>query len=108
MTEEEMETIWGSTAGCAEGWRVLAIGVPSRALRLIANEDSMRFRVEQLRKTGSVIEWITVSSHQGDFAFESYPPAISDMLTKQKRLREKQKLAERERHTAVMKAQAIA
>jgi hypothetical protein len=105
MTEEDIEAIWGSTASCAEGWRVLAVAVTSRALRIIANEDNMLFRVEQLRrKADKSVKWETVSSHQGDFAFESYPPAIKDMLEKQARLQEKLKLAEHERKMATIRA----
>ena len=106
MTDEEAEEIWGSYASCAEGWRVLAIAFPTRALRIIADNASMLFRVEQLqRKIDKSVEWITRSSHQGDFAFESYPPALKDMLGKQARLREKLKLAEHERNMAMVRAQ---
>lgn len=105
MTAEEMEAIWGSTASCDEGWRVLAVAMPTRTIRIITNADSMLFRVDQLRKELGSYKWITVSSHQGDFAFESYPAAITDMLGKQARLKEKQKLAEHNRIRAMVAAE---
>lgn len=108
MTVEEMEAVWGSTASCDEGWRALAIAVPTRALRIITDSTNMLFRVQQLeRKIDKSVKWETRSSHQGDFAFESYPAAITDMLTKQARLKEKLKLAEHERNMAMIKAQAL-
>jgi hypothetical protein len=105
MTDEEAEAVWGERS-CPEGWRSLAVAIPTRALRIIASADSMLFRIDQLRrKLDKSVEWVTVSSHQGDFAFESYPPAIKDMLTKQARLKEKLKLAEHEKNMAMIRAQ---
>lgn len=106
MTDEEIENIWGDNSA-PEGWRVLAIGIPSRALRTITDVTGFRFRVEQLQRKagGAMPKWTTVSSHQGDFEFESYPAAIQDMIAKQARLREKFKLAEHERKMAMIAAQ---
>lgn len=105
MTDEETEAMWGEKSA-PEGWRVIAIGIPSRALRTITDVRGIKFRVEQLqRKVGELPKWTTVSSHQGDFEFESYPAAINDMIAKQARLREKFKLAEHERKMAMIAAQ---
>jgi hypothetical protein len=91
---------------CPEGWRVLAVAVPTRALRIIVNDLNLLFRVEQLvPQPGRTYAWRVVSTHAGDASFESYPPAIKDMLTKQARLKEKIKLAQHEARMAQIKAE---
>ena len=110
MTPVEFEPI-ASTA--PEGWRVIAIGVPPLAggipmFRIIADVTSFKFRVEQIDATGhksNVYKWVARSAHAGDFAFESYPAAINDMLAKQARFKEKVKLAQHEARMAQIKAQ---
>jgi hypothetical protein len=106
MTDEEIEMIWGDRSA-PEGWRVVAISRVSRALRTIVDATGLRFRVEQLQRKmgGAMPKWTTVSSHQGDFEFESYPAALQDMIAKDARLREKFKLAEHDRKMAMIKAQ---
>jgi hypothetical protein len=94
---------------CDPGWRVIAVAVPTRALRIIADDFSLKFRVEQLNPGAvgkSVYTWRTVSTHAGDESFESCRPAILDMLSKQARLKEKIKFAQHEARMAQLKAQS--
>lgn len=86
------------------GWRVIAVSVPTRALRVIVEEDfNIKFRVEQLNAVDW--SWRPVSSHTGDVAWESLGPAIQDMQTKQTRLKEKIKLAQHEKRMAMIRAE---
>jgi hypothetical protein len=91
---------------CPEGWRVLAVAVPTTALRIITDDPHLIFRVEQLdRLPDRSYTWRVVSTHAGDDAFESYPSAIKDMLTKQARLKEMIKLAQHNARMAQIKAE---
>jgi hypothetical protein len=91
---------------CPKGWRVLAVAVPTRALRIIADDLSLIFRVEQLDpQPNHTYKWRVVSTHAGDEGFESYPPAIRDMLGKQARLKEKIKLEQHNARMAQIKAE---
>lgn len=85
------------------GWRVLAIAVPTRALRVIAEDLNIKFRVEQLDPTNW--SWRAISTHQGDEEWESFGPAIQDMIIKQARLKEKIKLAQHEKRMAMIKTE---
>lgn len=85
------------------GWCVIAVAVPTRALRVIAEDLHMKFRVEQLDPTNW--SWRAVSTHQGDEAWESLGPAIQDAVNKQARLKEKIKLAQHEQRMAMVRAQ---
>jgi hypothetical protein len=85
------------------GWRVIAIAVPTRALRVIVEDLNIKFRVEQLDPTDW--SWRVVSTHSGDDAWESLGPAIQDMLNKQARLKEKIKLAQHEKRMAMIKTE---
>lgn len=90
------------------GWTVLAIAVPTRAFRIVVNDLGLIFRVEQLdasRASQGIYEWRTISSHSGDFHFESYTSAIKAMLSNQVKFKEMVKLAEHERRMAHIKAQ---
>jgi len=103
MDVAEKEKIVSS---CPEGWRVLAVAVPTTALRIIADDLNLVFRVEQLqRRPGQTWTWGIISTHAGTEAFESYPSAIKDMLTKQARLKEKIKLVQHEARMAQIKAE---
>lgn len=86
-----------------DGWSVIAVAVPTRALRITKDDLSLKFRVEQLDPT--VWKWQTKSTHVGDIAWESYLPALKDMVTKQVRLKEKIKLAQHEARMAMIAAQ---
>jgi hypothetical protein len=89
------------------GWRVLAVAVPTRAFRLIVNDSGLTFRVEQLESPTTkhgTHKWRTVSSHQGDTHYESYPSALQDMLKKQVKLKELIKLAAHKDKMAHIKA----
>ena len=93
-----------------EGWRVLAVAVPTRAFRIVADDANLKFRVEQLdssRYKQGIFDWRTVSTHIGDFTFESYPPAIRDMLTKQVRLKEMIKLDAHNQKMAMIAVQEV-
>jgi hypothetical protein len=85
------------------GWRLFAVAVPTRAIRLIVEDLGLKFRVQQLNPIDW--SWRTVSTHVGDEAYESVPEAIDDMITKQSRLREKIKLAQHEKRMAMIKAE---
>jgi hypothetical protein len=94
------------------GWRVIAIAVPTRALRVIVEDLNIKFRVEQLYPPGSYhpardIDWAwhVVSTHAGDDAWESLGPAMQDMTIKQARLKEKIKLAQHEKRMAMIKTE---
>lgn len=92
-----------------DGWSVLAVAVPTRAFRIIVNDLGLCFRVEQLevpKTEHGTHAWRTVSSHQGDFHYESYPSAIKDMLTKQVKFKEMIKLAAHNKRMAQIKASA--
>lgn len=86
-----------------EGWSVLAVAMPTRALRVIGENAGFKFRVEQLNPQNWT--WRAVSSHAGDVQFESFIPAMNDMITKQARLKEKIKFADHERKMLQIKAQ---
>jgi hypothetical protein len=86
-----------------EGWNVVAVTVPTRALRVIVEDTKLKFRVEQLDPTNW--SWRAVSTHAGDEAWESLGPAIQDAITKQTRLKEKIKLAQHEKRMAMIKAE---
>lgn len=86
-----------------KGWRPVAVAVPTRALRVVAEDLNMKFRVEQLDPTNW--SWRAVSTHSGDEAWESLGPAIHDMINKQARLTEKLKLAQHENRMAMIKAE---
>ena len=85
------------------GWHVLAVAVPTRALRIIRDDLALKFRIEQLDPTNW--SWRAVSTHQGDEAWESLGPAFNDMAIKQSRLKEKIKLAQHEQRMAMIKAE---
>lgn len=87
----------------ASGWHVVAVAVPTRALRLIRDDLAIRFRVEQLNSTDWT--WRPISTHAGDAAWESLGPGIQDMVTKQARFVEKVKLAQHEKRMAMIAAQ---
>lgn len=86
------------------GWRVIAVTVPTRALRVIADDLNMTFRVEQLDARDW--SWRVISTHAGDEAWESLGPAIQDATAKQARLKEKLKLAQHNHRMAMIKAQS--
>jgi hypothetical protein len=86
-----------------EGWQMIAVAVPTRALRVIVEDDHKKFRVEQL--DARTWTWGAISTHLGDDPWESLGPAIQDMCTKQVRLKEKLKLAQHEARMANIKAQ---
>ena len=85
------------------GWSVIAVAVPTRALRVISEDQHLKFRVEQLDPT--TWTWRVVSAHTGDEAWESLGPAIQDAINKQARLKEKIKLAQHENAMARIKAE---
>lgn len=89
-----------------EGWHVVAVAVPTRALRLIRETAALKFRVEQLHPVPpGKWEWRPVSTHVGDEPFESLGPGIQDMMGKQARLKEKVKLAQHNARMAQIKAE---
>lgn len=89
---------------CAPGWRVIAVAVPTRALRVIVEDLNVRFRVEQLDITAN-FAWRVVSTFAGDVAFEALGPAIQDLCNKQVRLKEKIKLDQHNQKMAMVRAQ---
>lgn len=89
------------------GWRVISVMVPTRAIRVVADDADLKFRVEQLDFAAN-FTWRVVSTHVGDEAFESFHPALKDAIGKQARLKEKLKLAQHEARMAAIKAQEIA
>lgn len=92
---------------CPKGWRVLAVAVPTRALRVITDGLGLKFRVEQLDpQPNHTYKWRVVSTHAGDKTFESYFPALTDMFGKQARLKEMVKLAQHEARMAQIKAES--
>lgn len=68
-----------------EGARVIAVTVPTRALRVLMLEGEKTFRVEQL--TPRTWIWRTVSTHNGDEPWESFGPALQDAIDKQEQLK---------------------
>jgi hypothetical protein len=86
-----------------KGWSIVAVTVPTRALRVVVEETHLKFRVEQLDPTDW--SWRAISTHSGDDAWESLGPAIQDAINKQSRLREKIKLAQHEKRMAMIKAE---
>jgi hypothetical protein len=86
-----------------EGWNVIAVAVPTRALRVVVEDNFLKFRVEQLDPTNW--SWRVISTHIGDEAWESLMPAMVDMVNKQTRLKEKIKLAQHEKRIAMIKAE---
>lgn len=75
--------------------RAMLYCVPTRVIRVIAVDPSDKaFRVEQLVITGKdphnpIGNWITLSSHGGTAAGESYPTAIEAAYKSQNDLRAK-------------------
>lgn len=103
MDDVQAEIVLSS--GLASGWRVLAIAAPTRALRIITDENNMSFRIEQLVAGLGKWDWKVVSFHTGDEPWESYTPAVQDFNTKHARLKEKLKLAMHEARMAQIKAE---
>ncbi len=89
-----------------EGWEVVGIAVPTRALRVIrdAAHNNLIFRVEQL--DARTWAWVIISTHTGDDPWESWPHAYRDMVEKQIRLKEKLKLAKHNDNMARVKAES--
>jgi hypothetical protein len=85
------------------GWRVIAVAVPTRALRVIVEDLNIKFRVEQLDSRNW--KWFPISLHTGDEAWESLGFAIQEMCNKQARYIEKIKLAQHENNMARIKAE---
>lgn len=98
MDAEQAAKIINASPGV--GWRILTVAVPTRALRIIVDDLGLKFRIEQLEpKPPGVYKWRVVSTHAGDESFESYVPALQDMINKQAKLKELIKL---EQHNARM------
>lgn len=86
------------------GWSIVSVTVPTRALRVIVEDNTqLKFRVEQLDPT--TWNWRAVSTHAGDYPWESFLPAMQDAHAKQVRLKEKIKLAQHENNMARIKAE---
>lgn len=85
------------------GWTVVAVTVPTRAMRVIVEDTKLKFRVEQL--DASTWTWEPKSTFAGDEAWEAFGPALQDAINKQARLKEKIKLAQHEQRMAMVKAQ---
>ncbi len=85
------------------GWHIVAVAVPTRALRLIRDELAMIFRVEQLNPKNW--KWKPISTHAGDEAWESFGPGITEMMKMQARFKEKIKLARHNDNMARIKAE---
>ena len=100
MSPEEVAKIINAVE---PGWTLIAVTVPTRALRIIVETSRLKFRVEQL--DASTWTWRAVSTHQGDEAWESLGPAIQDACDKQARLKEKLKLAQHNQRMAKIKAE---
>ncbi len=83
-----------------DGWTIVAVAVPTRGLRVTISADQKSFRVQQLMP-GEGYRWDTIAFHAGDFPWESWGPALEDMIAKQARLKEKIKLAQRNARQAV-------
>lgn len=88
-----------------EGWTLLSVSVPTRALRIISDVERLKFRVEQLNPTD--YSWRPVSTHSGDKPFESFYPALEDMGVKQTKLKELVRLERHKARMAAIKAQDI-
>lgn len=107
MDDQEALLLFGTAS---EGWRVIANAVPTRAFRIVADDTDLKFRIEQLDASQAhhgVYDWRPISVHIGDFAFESYPAAIKDMLSKQVRFKEMVKLAEHNDNMAMLAARTV-
>jgi hypothetical protein len=85
------------------GWRVVLVTVPTRAIRVVAEDLNIKFRIEQL--DASTWSWRVLSTHSGDEAWEALGPAIQNAITLQARLKEKLKLAIHEKRMAMIKAE---
>lgn len=82
---------------------MVAVAVPTRALRVVRDDFAIKFRVEQL--DARTWTWVIISTHQGDEAWESLGPSIQDMMNKQARLKEKLMLAKHNDNMARIKAE---
>lgn len=85
MTPDEQALVFSKDV--PEGWRIVAHATPTRAFRIICNTEEKVFRVEQLEAV--VWKWHTLSTHAGDEVFESYQPALDDMIAKQEAFKQK-------------------
>jgi hypothetical protein len=79
---EQIEKIMSAVP---EGARVIAVTVPTRALRVIALAGEKTFRVEQLEPITWI--WQPRSTHSGDTPWESFGPALQDAMDKQEALK---------------------
>jgi hypothetical protein len=100
LTPEQQETIFNT---CPLGSRILAVCVPTRAIRVIVLDGDLVYRVEQLDPTNWT--WRVLSTHSEDTPWQGWGAAITDAIAKQARLKEKIKLAMHERNMAQIKAQ---
>lgn len=82
---------------------VVAVCVPTRAIRVLMLKGALTFRVEQLDP--QVWKWRSLSTHVGETQWEAFGVALDDAVKQQVRLKEKVKLAQHEHRMALIKAQ---
>lgn len=85
MSPEEQEVVFNKDV--PEGAYIVAHCVPTRAFRVIAMPGERTFRVEQL--TTASWTWLPLSTHSGDAVFESFVPALNDMIDKQETFKDR-------------------
>ena len=84
------------------GWRVIAIAIPLRVIRVVADDLNITFHVEQYVGTA---QWRVLSTHFEETAWAGLGAALQDLTVKQVRLREKIRLAQHEKRMAMIKAE---
>lgn len=100
MTPEQVDLVMNQTE--LVGSHVVAITVPTRAVRVLALEGDLVFRVEQLDP--GVWKWRTLSTHAGDEVFESFGSALDEAIKMQARLKLKIQEAQRQNMQAQLAA----
>jgi hypothetical protein len=81
MTEDQIKAILNKTN--REGDRIICIAVPTRAFRIVTDDD-VTFRVEQLvRQAGD--RWVTLTTSHEVIPWTAYPEAITAMVEANKK-----------------------
>jgi hypothetical protein len=68
-TDAEKEAI--AMAGIPEGFRAICFMVPSRAFRIIADDEDRIFQIQQLDHAHGYT-WVNMQRHKGDFKWEAW------------------------------------
>ena len=100
MTNEDAAKIINAVD--IEGAIVVAVCVPTRAVRVLMLKDQRTFYVEQLEPVLNKLGWRQLSMHKGTEDWESFPFALDEAVKMQQRYKLKIMAAQREAQRAAI------